>query len=92
MERREEELQQLKAQFSATNLMDEKTELVVQFLNRLWNSLEQEPMLAATNDQQRSEARLVTQVHVLVSMNRVMLQESCGESNILTDLHGCSLP
>jgi len=57
LERRDEELQQLKAQFSATNLMDEKTELVVQFLNRLWNSLEQEPMLAATNDQQRSEAR-----------------------------------
>jgi len=57
LERREEELQQLKAQFFATNLMDEKTELVVQFLNRLWNSLEQEPMLAATNDQQRSEAR-----------------------------------
>ena len=57
LERREEELQQLKAQFSGTNLMDEKTELVVQFLNRLWNSLEQEPMLAATNDQQRSEAR-----------------------------------
>jgi len=57
LERREEELQQLLAQFSATNLMDEKTELVVQFLNRLWNSLEQEPMLAATNDQQRAEAR-----------------------------------
>jgi len=57
LERREDELQQLLAQFSATNLMDEKTELVVQFLNRLWNSLEQEPMLAATNDQQRAEAR-----------------------------------
>jgi len=57
LERRDDELQQLQAQFSGTNLMDEKTELVVQFLNRLWNSLEMEPMLAATNDEQRSEAR-----------------------------------
>ena len=58
MERREEELLQLRSQFSSTNMMDEKTELVVQLLNRLWNGLEQEPMFAATNDQQRSEARL----------------------------------
>ena len=34
LERREDELQQLKFQFSSTNVMDEKTELVVQFLNR----------------------------------------------------------
>ena len=57
LERREQELQQLLAQFSATNMMDEKTELVVEFLNKLWAGLEQEPMLAATNDQQRAEAR-----------------------------------
>lgn len=57
LERREEELQQMLAQFSATNMMDEKTELVVQFLNRMWAGLEQEPMFAATNDEQRSEAR-----------------------------------
>ena len=37
--------------------MDEKTELVVQFLNRLWAALELEPMLAATNEEQREEAR-----------------------------------
>ena len=57
LERREEELQQMLAQFSATNMMDEKTELVVQFLNRMWAGLEQEPMFAATNDEQRAEAR-----------------------------------
>ena len=45
------------AQFSATNMMDEKTELVVQFLNKMWAGLEQEPMFAATNDEQRAEAR-----------------------------------
>merc|ERR1719234_2799124 len=57
LERREDELQQLKVQFSSTNVMDEKTELVVQFLNRLWEALEQEPMLAATSEDQRQEAR-----------------------------------
>ena len=57
LERREEEIQHLLAQFSATNMMDEKTELVVQFLNRMWAGLEQEPMFAATNDEQRAEAR-----------------------------------
>ena len=34
LERREDELVQLKVQFSSTNVMDEKTELVVQFLSR----------------------------------------------------------
>ena len=57
LERRDDELQLLTAQFSATNLMDEKTELVVQFLNKMWAGLEQEPMFAATNDEQRAEAR-----------------------------------
>ena len=50
-------MQHLLVQFSSTNMMDEKTELVVQFLNRMWAGLEQEPMFAATNDEQRSEAR-----------------------------------
>ena len=40
LERREDELVQLKVQFSSTNVMDEKTELVVQFLNRWWNVLD----------------------------------------------------
>jgi len=57
LERREDELQHLLVQFSSTNMMDEKTELVVQFLNRMWATLEQEPMLAATNEHQRTEAR-----------------------------------
>jgi len=57
LERREDELQQLKVQFSSTNVMDEKTDLVVQFLNRMWEALEQEPMLAATSEDQRQEAR-----------------------------------
>ena len=57
LERRDDELQLLTAQFSATNMMDEKTELVVQFLNKMWAGLEQEPMFAATNDEQRAEAR-----------------------------------
>ena len=54
---REDELQQHLGQFLATNMMDEKTELVVQFLNKMWAGLEQEPMFAATNDEQRAEAR-----------------------------------
>ena len=45
------------AQFSATNMMDEKTELVVAFLNRTWAALELEPMFAATSEEQRQEAR-----------------------------------
>ena len=54
---KEDELQQLLIQFSSTNMMDEKTELVVSFLNRIWTALEQEPMFAATNEEQRAEAR-----------------------------------
>ena len=57
LERREDECNQLLAQFSATNMMDEKTELVVSFLNRTWAALEQEPMFAATSEEQRQEAR-----------------------------------
>lgn len=38
-------------------MMDEKTELVVSFLNRIWTALEKEPMFAATNEEQRAEAR-----------------------------------
>ena len=57
LERREEEIQQLLAQFSATNMMDEKTELVVAFLNKMWSALEQEQMFAATNEEQKEEAR-----------------------------------
>jgi hypothetical protein len=57
LERREDELTLLLVQFSSTNVMDEKTELVVQFLNRLWAALEQEPMLAATSEEQGQEAR-----------------------------------
>merc|ERR1711972_984305 len=57
MGRREEELQMLQGQFRATNMMDEKTELVVSFLNKIWAILEQEPMFAATNEDQRAEAR-----------------------------------
>lgn len=47
----------LQGQFRATNMMDEKTELVVSFLNKIWAILEQEPMFAATNEDQRAEAR-----------------------------------
>jgi len=47
----------LLGQFRATNMMDEKTELVVSFLNKIWTILEQEPMFAATNEDQRAEAR-----------------------------------
>jgi len=57
LERREEEIQHLLAQFSATNMMDEKTELVVSFLNKMWSALEQEQMFAATNEEQKEEAR-----------------------------------
>ena len=57
LERREEEIQHLLAQFSATNMMDEKTELVVAFLNKMWSALEQEQMFAATNEEQKEEAR-----------------------------------
>ena len=61
---REEELQQLLVQFSCSNLMDEKTELVVSFLTRIWAALEKEPMFAATNEEQRAEARYTIQMCV----------------------------
>ena len=54
---REDELQQHLGQFLATNMMDEKTELVVSFLNKMWSALEQEQMFAATNEEQKEEAR-----------------------------------
>ena len=57
LERREEELQLLELQFRTTNVMDEKTELVVQFLTRVWAALELEPSLAAAGEEQRDEAR-----------------------------------
>ena len=63
---REEELQQLLVQFSSSNLMDEKTELVVSFLTRIWAALEKEPMFAATNEEQRAEARYTIYTDVCV--------------------------
>jgi len=41
--------------------MDEKTELVVKFLDRLWDELERDPMLAAANPEQRGEARIAVE-------------------------------
>ena len=57
-ERQEAELRELLYQFSSSNVMDEKTELVVKFLDRLWDELERDPMLAAANPEQRGEARI----------------------------------
>ena len=49
------------ASFSATNVMDEKTERVVRFLDWLWQELEKDPILAAANSQQRDEARVAVE-------------------------------
>ena len=53
--------------------MDEKTELVVQFLNRLWAALEQEPMLAATNEEQREEARRAVERAIFSQVSKGMV-------------------
>jgi len=60
-ERHESDLRELQNQFSSSTVMDEKTELVVRFLDRLWDALERDPMLAATNTEQRGEARVAVE-------------------------------
>lgn len=60
-ERQEAELRELLNQFSSSTVMDEKTELVVKFLDRLWDELERDPMLAAANPEQRGEARIAVE-------------------------------
>ena len=79
---REEELQQLLVKFSSTNLMDEKTELVVSFLTRIWAALEKEPMFAATNEEQRAEARYTIrmcmsrdEIHCRQAVERMVFSE-----------------
>ena len=41
--------------------MDEKTDMIVQFLEKLWAKLEQEPWLIAANQDQIQEARLAVE-------------------------------
>lgn len=47
--------------FSSSSVMDEKTELVVSLLDRLWEELERDPILAAANAEQRAEARIAVE-------------------------------
>jgi hypothetical protein len=49
------------ASFSATTVMDEKTDRVVRFLDWLWEELEKDPILAASNPEQRDEARIAVE-------------------------------
>jgi len=62
LEKKEEDLQQLLNQFSSASLMDEKAEMVVNFLEQLWSNLEQDnSMLAAANPEQMQEARVTVE-------------------------------
>ena len=57
-EKHEYELLELQHQFSSSTVMDEKTELLIGFLERLWDELERDPSLVAANEEQRQEARI----------------------------------
>ena len=88
--------------------MDEKTDLVVQFLNRcfwqspagfssmilrMWEALEQEPMLAATSEDQRQEARKAVERAIFSEVK--VNQGNCEHIFLLlmfADLHGSSVP
>ena len=61
IEHNESHLRQMKVQFCSTSVMDEKTDLVVRFLDRLWEDLERDPILAAANTEQRAEARIAVE-------------------------------
>ncbi len=61
LERHERELFDLRSQFSAMSVMDERTDLVVSFLDSLWERLAADPMFAATNEEQREEARVAVE-------------------------------
>jgi len=61
IEHNESQLRQMKVQFCSTSVMDEKTDLVVRFLDRLWEDLERDPILAAANSEQRTEARIAVE-------------------------------
>jgi hypothetical protein len=43
------------------SVMDERTDLVVSFLDSLWERLAADPMFAATNEEQREEARVAVE-------------------------------
>jgi len=43
------------------SVMDERTELVVSFLDSLWERLAADSMFAATNEEQREEARVAVE-------------------------------
>lgn len=54
----------MRFQFSSTSVMDERTELVVTFLDSLWERLAADPMFAATSEEQREEARVALDRYV----------------------------
>jgi hypothetical protein len=88
LERHEQELWSLRSQFSSTSVMDERTELVVSFLESLMGRLAADPMLAATNEEQREEARVAVERAVFsqVSFELIIIVAGTLHYSVL-DLH-----
>ena len=89
-ERHESDLRQLQNQFSSSTVMDEKTELVVRFLDQLWQGLEQDPMLAAANTEQRGEARVAVERAVFSQVHQLILQFKAKQVDVFDRCHGKS--
>ena len=72
LERHERELFELRSQFSSMSVMDERTELVVSFLENLWERLAADSMFAATNEEQREEARVAVERAIFSQVPQVL--------------------
>ena len=59
----------MQQQFSSSSAMDEKTDLVVRLLEGLWLELERDPVLAASNAEQRELARIAVERSVFSQVN-----------------------
>jgi len=84
IERHERELRQMQQQFSSSSAMDEKTDLVVRLLEGLWLELERDPVLAASNAEQRELARIAVERSVFSQIYMTALYPN-GEADISRD-------
>ena len=51
--------------------MDEKTDVVVRLVDGLWEELERDPVLAASNAEQREEARVAVERAVFSQVHSI---------------------
>ena len=75
LERHEQELWDLRSHFSSTSVMDERVELVMAFLESLMERMAADPMLAATNEEQREEARVAVERAVFSQVRPKLLTD-----------------